>query len=512
MTLDEIVGAISSLKAAGLSPEAAAAKALDPHRRALAWCYGVYQKQLKAEGSVDFDDLILQPLLLLSGNLETRSYYQSRYTNLIVDEFQDTSRTQYGIVHLLAEHHCNLTVIGDPNQSVYEFGGAMGAEGFELFRKDFPEATAVYLPHNYRSTPEVVALAETFLTNAKMSNGNGRQVAVRSSGPPVFLYRASSEYQEAQWIAEEIVRAQHAGYIAYDDCAVLARTNAQIQFIEKHLVKSRIPCWIMGEGTFFNHQEVQVIRALMRLSLDFLGDSLALKEALDAFRWIPAELRNRLMGDDPELTSEHLTNSEGLKVLKPDACAVVRQVTERLHTLNDHQGDTPEAFITFVMTDELFGFNKVLKSHTDSDIRFERVRELVRMARQFATLGEFLDDLDTMSGDDPLSLFSAKQVSLSTVHAFKGLERKLIFFAGFEDGFFPLASTTANPQEDLRLAYVGFTRARDALCVSFAQTRGGCRRLSSGWLRGLPMEMRQRPNWPNEVQRCADRELQTQLN
>jgi superfamily I DNA/RNA helicase len=251
----------------------------------------------------------------------------------------------------------------------------------------------------------------------------------------------------------------------------------------------------MGEGTFFDQQEIQVVRACLRLSLDFMSDPLALEAMLSAFGWLSQAVRHLLMGDEPALLAEHIFDGERIRQLKPQDQQAVIRVQEQLYGLNDHQADTPAALITFVMKDEGLGYGRALAAKPDGPAQIERVRELLRLARPFDTIGNFLDELDTMRGDDPLSLFAVQRVTLSTIHAFKGLERKLVFLTGFEDGYFPSGSAQASPQEDLRLAYVGFTRATQALCVSFAQTRDGCNRQSSAWLRGLPMEMRQRPDW-----------------
>jgi len=213
-----------------------------------------------------------------------------------------------------------------------------------------------------------------------------------------------------------------------------------------------------------------------------------------------------LRGEEPVLLAEHLFDGERTRPLKPHDQQRVVQVQEQLYALNDRQADSPMSLITFVMQDQGLGYASLLGVGPDGIVQVERVRDLLRLAKPFNTLGEFLDELDTMSGDDPLSLFAARRVTLSTIHAFKGLERKLVFLTGFEDGYFPSASASASPEEDLRLAYVGFTRATHALCVTFAQIREGHKRQSSAWLRGLPMEMRQRPDWARAaaVQKIRD--------
>jgi DNA helicase-2/ATP-dependent DNA helicase PcrA len=425
---------------------------------------------------------------------------------VLVDEYQDTSAAQYALVRLIAGEGQHMTVIGDPRQSIYAFRGALGAEGFERFCSDYPRAQHLQLSDNFRSTSNIVGVGEAMWGATSRATN-----AVRPSGAPIFLFPTGSEFQEAQVVVEHILDAVGAGFVRFDDCAVLCRTNAQVRLLEKYLIQHRVPYVIVGERALFEHPEIQGLLACLRLALAFTDDSVAFKDALNAFGWLPASLQKTLCGDDPELLVQHLFEGERLSGLSDDNRARVLHAQVALLNLEERKHMSPADLLAWVLDDAGLGYRRILTAKADGAARIERAGELTRMARGLASLQSFLNEIDALSGYDPLVTSGRDRVQLMTLHAAKGLEFRLVFFAGLEEGLVPhyfASQTERGLMEELRLAYVGMTRAVDLLCLSFARSRNGRRVMSSRWLRGLPhIEMHQSPDWPALVQASAQNGL-----
>jgi DNA helicase-2/ATP-dependent DNA helicase PcrA len=494
LKLDELSDVISLAKAQGRTPERYADAARDPLSRAVAWAYTEYQAKLIQEGLVDFDDLVLQPLCLLQHHAETCGYYQSRWQHVLVDEYQDTSEAQYALVRLIAGDAQHVTVIGDPRQSIYAFRGALGASAFERFRHDYPRAQHLHLLDNFRSTANIIRASEA-MWGAESRSAN----AIRSAGAPIFLFPAGSEFQEAEVVVGHLLEAVSAGFAQFSDCAVLCRTNAQVRLLEKYLIQHQVPYVIVGERALFEHPEILGLLACLRLALAFTDDAAAFKDALHAFGWLPARLQKAVCGDDPELLPQYLFEGERLSQLADADRSRVTQVQVALLDLAERKEVRPAELLTWVLDDAGLGYQKALNARSDGATRMERVREVIRMTRGHATVQSFLDEIDALSGYDPLVTTGRDRVQLMTLHAAKGLEFRLVFFAGLEEGLVPhyfASQTERGLLEERRLAYVGMTRASDLLCLSFARSRNGRRVMSSRWLRGLPhIEMRQPPDW-----------------
>jgi DNA helicase-2/ATP-dependent DNA helicase PcrA len=485
---DELADEISRYKSNGIPPEITASQdsgpTSDPVRRAIAICYAAYQASLKSANALDFDDLILQPLALLE-RPEVLSYFQARYQHAMVDEFQDVNAAQYKIVRRIASGHGNLTAIGDAAQSIYAFRGALGAIGFERFRQDFPNAEVVYLPYNFRSNANIVLLGDTLLADAKPY-----QVAMKVPGLPVALLRTASEYEEAALIAQELARATACGFVRYDECAVLCRTNAQTHIIERALLNAGVPYTVVGRGTFFEQPEIRHVLSYLRLSQDFMGDNDALRRIVNApvRRLGPAE-QALLRGDAPELTIQHLLDGARVTNLSTQGQNGVHALLSALQALESRRDEPPAVLIDYLLSDAGVGYQRHLLSKPDAGDRIDALRELWRIAKPFGTVGEFLDELDVMSGQDPLSPLGHERTSVMTLHDAKGLEFRLVFLAGMEEGRLPHyydQGSRRGLEEERRLCYVGFSRAIDALCLTFARTRDGRETTPSRFLQGLP--------------------------
>lgn len=490
--LDEIAQLISAEKSAGNTPEDFANRNNDPTHSALAQIYAAYQTALKAYGLVDFDDLIAQPLALLHTSAEACAFYTARWSHVLADEAQDISAAQYALLHTLAAEHNNLTLAGDEMQSIYAFRGALGGAVFEQFQRDFPTAQAIHLPHNFRSSANIVGIADALLGRLR-----GPQATTQQAGWPVFLLPAHSEHQEAEQIAREIHTAVQTGAARFDECAILCRTWAQVDLAEKALLRLNVPCVVVGRGHFFDRPEVQFLLACLRLSQDFAGDSTALHQLVDGLHLLSTSVKLALQGDAPELLVEHLFDTDRIRLLAQEEQLSVITLQSILLQLDGLKDALTAQVLDFVLRDDGMAYRHSRATAQEGALTLNPIDEVLRMARGFARTQDFLNEIDVLSGQDPLALIGHERVHLLTLHAAKGLEFKLVFFIGVEEGLVPHHNATSERslREELRLAYVGFTRATQVMCLSFARTREGRARYASPWLRGLPLEMRQRPNW-----------------
>ena len=487
LTVDEVATAISLAKCQGKSPQDYRATATTPTQCGLALIYQQYDLALHAAGQVDFDDLILGPIRLLDENSEAREFYQSRWQRILVDEMQDLSPAQYRLLRLLADRHRQLTVIGDAAQSVFAFRGALGAEAFAYFRRDFPEASEVHLPHNYRSSATIVLLGDTL-----MGKQGRRQIAMRLTGEPVSLVRLSCERREADMVAEAITQAVTSGAAGFADCAVLCRTNAQLGPIEHAFATAKVPYVVVGRGGFFQHPEVKQLLAFLSLSQDFTADPLSLQAITSVHDWLPVATQTALIAQSDELLAEHLFDAERLSALTEGQRASAIQLQSALLQLDERKECAPSAVLDFILADDGLAYGQHLRRrHSVNNLAdaLMRVSALRKLAEPCARIGDFLDEMAMWSGENPLSSLAQNQVSVLTLHDAKGLEFRLVFLVGMEDGLIPhfkARDTRRGLEEELRLAYVGFTRATDVLCISYAQTRNGRPTNSSSFLRGLP--------------------------
>jgi DNA helicase-2/ATP-dependent DNA helicase PcrA len=295
---------------------------------------------------------------------------------------------------------------------------------------------------------------------------------------------------KAAVIAGEVAQAVTCGFVRYDECAVLCRTNAQIPLIERALLDASVPYTVVGRGTFFERSEIRHLLPYLRLSQDCMGDNDALRHIVNtpARGLGPAE-QSVLKGDAPELIIEHLLDRERVQALDTQGRTGVTALLNVLQALESRRDEPPLALIEFVLSDAGVGYRRHLQTKLDGCDRIEAVRELSRIAKSFASVGTFLDEMDVMSGQDPLSAVGHERLSVMTLHDAKGLEFRLVFLAGMEEGRLPHyydQGSRRGLEEERRLCYVGFSRAIDALCLTFARTRNGRETQPSRFLQGLP--------------------------
>lgn len=439
-----------------------------PEQIAFGLCFLTYQELLRRENLLDFDDLIMQPFWLLQEHDEARAFYQARWRHVLIDEFQDFSDTQCQLIDNLLGKQQHLTAIGDSNQSVYAFRGALGERSFERLQRSHLNAEVVYLPHNFRSSANIVMVSELMLANLAR-----RQATIKGQGQPVVVLQSTSEHSEADRIANEIATFVDGGFAHYEDCAVLCRTHQQIKLIERALVRLQIPCAVKGKGQFFEHAEIAFLLACLRLSTDFMVEALALREVLDSHLWLSDNTRTKLHGDEAELHAEHLFEQSQTAKLMPTERQRLYDLQRFLLELNARKDDTPANIMAYVLSAEGCNYACALRAQPQGETLLERVNLLQQLANQHNRVAAFLDECALLSGEDPLSKVGRNRVQLMTIHQAKGLEFKLVFFVGLSDGQMPLHNS--NLDEERRLAYVGCTRATDLLCLSYPQSVAGKR-------------------------------------
>ena len=491
----QLAGIISGAKNAILTPAEFSARAESPLELVAADLYGGLGPALKQANAMDFDDLLLFPLELFRTHPDRLAYWQRRFVHVLVDEFQDTNAAQYQLVRLLATLHGNLTVVGDDDQAIYGWRGA-DVRHMLAFQTDFPGATMVKLEQNYRSTQVILDAA-----NGVIAENEGRLgktlFTEKKGGSKVVLLTAADERDEAEWLAGEYAKLASDDDQSYESMAVLYRTNAQSRPLEEAFRFRGIPYRLVGAVSFYERREVKDLLAYLRLIAN-PADNEAFLRVINVPR--------RGIGEASVLALAQAGTKWGKPLLE------VARVADRVEGLRPNVRD---AFARFAATlgdlrtavgneDPAFAFDRIIDAvHYDAYLadegaegveRMENVRELIAGAAAWAEVSaidgaeEGEDGELALSGGTPIERYLTQSalmaqtdsikgesgVTLLTVHMAKGLEWPVVALAGLEDGLFPLARSAAQPggvEEERRLCYVGLTRARERLYLSWARTR-----------------------------------------
>lgn len=482
---------------------------LNRDERVLAQAYAGYQRRLKAANAVDFDDLIMLTVNLLKGNPAIAEHYRRRFRHILVDEYQDTNVAQYELIRVLVggesdDPHGELTVVGDADQSIYAFRGAT-IRNIQDFEQDFPNATSILLEQNYRSTQNILSAA-----NAVIANNAGRRPkrlwTDSGSGEKIVGYVADAESDEASFVVEEIDSLRGQGF-TYGQVAVFYRTNAQSRALEEMFVRSGIPYKVVGGTKFYERKEIKDAIAYLH-AIANPDDTVSIRRILN-------EPRRGLGAKAEDAVAAHAARfgiSFGAAladVAHPeDAVAAGRAPVEGLQAravnamgdftlmLEEIRAKAEAGAAAADVLDEVMdrsGYLAALQKSNDpqDEVRVENLAEFHSVASDFSvvndagTLGDFLDQVSLVADSDqiPDEGGGEGEVVLMTVHTAKGLEFPVVFVTGMEDGTFPHIRAMNSPQEleeERRLAYVAFTRARQRLYV----TRAGAR---SQW--GAPQEL-----------------------
>jgi len=469
---------ISYLKNQLVSVPDALRDARGPWEQKAALVYSRYEKRIREAGVVDFDDLLLLVVKLLGESPETLAWYRGLWKHVLVDEYQDTNRAQYRIIRSLTDEHRNVCVVGDSDQSIYKWRGA-DINNILDFEKDFPGTRVVKLEQNYRSTKSILALAAAVIDN-NLQRKDKTLWTENPAGEPAAVYRGWDEHEEANFVAQTILKTRADG-VGWDGLAVFYRTNAQSRVLEDALRRARVPYVIVGGVRFYERKEIRDTLAWLRLTIN-PADDVAFRRAVQAPpRGVGATSLARL--DD--LALDETKPLLALAATPPPdirgkARAGLEDFAATVARLASQRGElSPPAFIDLVL--QASGYRKALEQDRspEAEGRLENLEELVAAAEDFthaegeSTVEAFLDSVALMSDVDELKEAEAR-VTLMTLHSAKGLEFPVVFLTGLEEGVFPHARSMNDPEEieeERRLCYVGLTRARDRLYLSYAVHR-----------------------------------------
>ena len=464
-------------------------QAKDFYQQKVADVYEYYERELRKNNALDFDDLLLVAVKLLQSNEAVLDKYSKRFRYVMIDEYQDTNHAQYLLAKLLASHWKNIAVVGDADQSIYAWRGA-DIQNILDFEKDYPNCTSIKLEQNYRSTKIILDAA-----NAVIENNEGRPKknlwTDKTEGAKIQHFTAQSEHEEAAFIGDTIAKKHDIHGIPYGDMAILYRTNAQSRVLEEALIKRALPYIMVGGTKFYDRKEIKDVLAYLRVLYNPFDDLSLLriinvpKRSIGATTVAKLQDYARANGTSlfMTLTQLHLVDS-----IKGKTKEKLEEFGILIFTLVAEMEDRTVLDILESILDRT-GYLAQLEESTDpqDQARAENIGELLSVAKDFqdtnpsGTVEDFLEQVALVNDVDSFEQEESK-VTLMTLHAAKGLEFPIVFLGGLEEGLFPHSRTLMNPEEveeERRLAYVGITRAEKELYISNATTRTVFGRTSS---------------------------------
>lgn len=485
-----ILGAISNAKNELLTVAAYSARQGSLFEDIVARCYDLYQKELRRNQCLDFDDLIMLTIRLFQDNPEILQYYQRKFHYIHVDEYQDTNHAQYTLVNLLAAGFRNLCVVGDADQSIYGWRGA-DMQNILDFEKDYPDAQTILLEQNYRSTKNILSAANQVIGH----NQNRKEKKLwteNDQGDKITYYRGDSERDEGRFIVSEIQRLQREQQRKYGDFAVLYRTNAQSRVVEETFLKANIPYKMVGGHKFYDRKEIKDILAYLQVIAN-PADSLSLLRIINVpKRGVGAGSIEKLQSFAAlhDFSLLEAGQNVALSSLKGKAATEIEKLAQSLADFNQM---IPYLSVTELTREvlEKTGYEDELKrqNNLESQNRLENLEEFLSVTMEFDKTYETQPEEEQEAPEDKLTIFlndlallsdvdsyeeEASEVTLMTLHAAKGLEFPVVFLVGMEEGVFPLSRAMmeeAELEEERRLAYVGITRAEEALYLTNALSR-----------------------------------------
>lgn len=464
-------------------------QARDFYQQKVADVYEYYERELRKNNALDFDDLLLVAVKLLQSNAAVLDKYSKRFKYVMIDEYQDTNHAQYLLAYLLSSHWKNIAVVGDADQSIYAWRGA-DIQNILDFEKDYPNCTSIKLEQNYRSTKIILDAA-----NAVIDNNEGRPEknlwTDKVEGAKIQHFTAQSEHEEAAFIGDIIVKKHDIHGVPYGDMAILYRTNAQSRVLEEALIKRALPYTMVGGTKFYDRKEIKDVLAYLRVLYNPFDDLSLLRIINVPKRSIGATTVSKLQDYAREngtslfmtLTQLHLVDT-----IKGKTKEKLEEFGVLIFTLVAEMDDKSVLDILEAILDRT-GYLAQLEESTDpqDQARAENIGELLSVAKDFqdtnptGTVEDFLEQVALVNDVDSFEQEESK-VTLMTLHAAKGLEFPIVFLGGLEEGLFPHSRTLMNPEEieeERRLAYVGITRAEKELYISNATTRTVFGRTSS---------------------------------
>ena len=484
-----MIAAISDAKNQLLFASDFRKQARDFYQQKVADVYEYYERELRKNNALDFDDLLLVAVKLLQSNAAVLDKYSHRFRYVMIDEYQDTNHAQYLLAKLLASHWKNIAVVGDADQSIYAWRGA-DIQNILDFEKDYPNCTSIKLEQNYRSTKIILDAA-----NAVIDNNEGRPEknlwTDKTEGAKIQHFTAQSEHEEAAFIGDTIAKKHDIHDVPYGDMAILYRTNAQSRVLEEALIKRALPYTMVGGTKFYDRKEIKDVLAYLRVLYNPFDDLSLLriinvpKRSIGATTVAKLQDYARANGTSlfMTLTQLHLIDS-----IKEKTKEKLEEFGILIFTLVSEMENRTVLDILESILDRT-GYLAQLEESTDpqDQARAENIGELLSLAKDFqdtnpsGTVEDFLEQVALVNDVDSFEQEESK-VTLMTLHAAKGLEFPIVFLCGLEEGLFPHSRTLMNPEEieeERRLAYVGITRAEKELYISNATTRTVFGRTSS---------------------------------
>ena len=475
-----VIAEISNAKNEMLTPEMYRARTNGEFRKEkIADIYDLYQKRLKENNAIDFDDIINYTIEILQDNEDIREYYCDKFKYVLVDEYQDTNKSQFTLVTILASKYKNITVVGDNDQGIYSFRGA-DISNILNFEKDFPGTKIIKLEQNYRCTGNILKAANSVISNNEVKYKKELWTQNEEGNLPK-VYQAEDEYDEARYIVEQIEHLKREEYYKYNDFAVLYRMNTQSRAIEDILRRENIPYKIIGGLKFYERKEIKDIIAYLRL-IQNTNDNLSLRRIINEPK--------RGIGKTSLDKIETISNETGIPmyeiIKKADEFGLNRvfiNSREFINVIEELKAKKDDMNISDLIKETLrkSRYIKALEDENtiEAENRIENLDEFLTVAIEFEEeeaengLSQFLEGITLSSDIDDLDE-DADYVTLMTLHSAKGLEFPVVFLVGMEEGIFPGYKSISEPkelEEERRLCYVGITRAKEHLFLTCSKQR-----------------------------------------
>ena len=474
----QLAAMISNAKNEMLTPEEFAGNGAGstPAQRAAADIYPLYEKALHDAAALDFDDLIHRTAKMLQDNEEIRQKWQRRFKYVMIDEYQDTNAAQYKLVRLLTNQNNNIAVVGDDWQSIYSWRGA-DFRNILNFEKDYPTCTVIRLEQNYRSTKHILDAAHAVITK-NQQRSDKKLWTSEGNGLPVQMLQVVNERAEGEAIVRRIRNAVDSGYRRYNHFAVLYRTNAQSRSVEETFIHYGIPYRIVGGQRFYDRKEIKDLMAYLRLiyqpedrisftrAVNIPSRGIGEKTLDNFFRW---------QQDNNMTLLEALTEVATSDVLTAKAMKGLSELADMLATMRDIMKDASPSGVIDSLVRRLDYYHYLSDGTPQSESRIENVKELISVANSYEEQGMdvFLEEVSLVSDVDQAD-FEGNAVTLMSLHASKGLEFPVVFMIGMEETVFPHSRALydqSEMEEERRLCYVGMTRAREELYMTYASGR-----------------------------------------
>lgn len=470
---------ISKWKDQGVLPEKIGSSDIDtPAKRMASIIYPKYQSQLQASNAVDFGDLLLYCNQLLINNQEILEHYQNKFKYILVDEYQDTNAVQYLWARMLASKHKNICCVGDDDQSIYSWRGAE-VKNILRFEKDFPNATIIKLEQNYRSSSYILEAASSVIKNNKDRHGK-KLWTEKQDGEKIKIISCWNDKEEARFVATEADNLIKVGKYQANQIAVLVRAGFQTRAFEETFISNAMPYQIIGGLRFYERMEIRDLLAYIRLCINN-NDNMALERIINVPRRSIGNVTLKKIKDCA--TDNNISAFAAIKLMidNGDFKGKSHENLQKLVKLIESAGTKYQLTSALEATKfilEESGYLAALKEEKteESRARVENLNEMIRAIDEFDNIYEFIEHSSLVMDNGILENSFGGTIKIMTLHAAKGLEFNLVFLPGWEEGVFPHQKAlneegTKGLEEERRIAYVGLTRAREEVYITFAESR-----------------------------------------